>query len=424
MKQLAAREEELARVFRQDAGSVLAVLIRQFRDFDLAEDALQDAAAEALLAWRRDGLPNNPAAWLVTTARRRAMDRMRRSLTARNEANQQELLMRLEDTEAASEADQPIPDERLRLIFTCCHPALAQDSQVALTLRTLCGLSTAQIARAYLVPEATMAQRLVRAKNKIRNAAIPYEVPAEAQVAERLEAVLDVIYLIFNEGFSASDGPNPTRADLCEEATRLGSVLFNLLPTPEAGGLLALMLLHDSRSAARAESDGKYVPVASQDTSLWDQNKISRGKTILLQCLGQRRPGPFQIQAAISAVHIDAADAGSTDWPQIAGLYAALQQMTPSPVIALNRAVAIANAGDIASGLALLESVSTELGNYQPLYAAKADLLVRNGQLDSARKAYQQAIELSQNEPERAFLRSRLHDIVSWSNPANDAADA
>lgn len=410
--QFTDKDEALARVYQEDAGGVLSVLIGQFRDFDLAEDALQDALSEALTQWRQDGPPTNGAGWLLTVARRRAIDRIRRNSTARDDSNQRALLMRLEDIDADSEADQPIPDERLRLIFTCCHPALAQDAQVALTLRTLCGLSTPEIARAYLVPEATMAQRIVRAKKKISATAIPYEVPSGSSLAERLIPVLDCIYLIFNEGFAATRGDSPTRADLCLEAIRLGKILYTLMPHPEVGGLLALMMLHDARRGARSDATGRYIPIADHDRSIWDRPQIKDGTNLLLYCLGQGRPGPFQIQAAISAVHAEAKTVDDTDWVQIAGLYNALSEMTPSAVITLNHAVAVANADSPEAGLALLNTVSDELKAYQPFHAARADLLKRCGRLKEAEIAYRAAIKQSTNQSEKQFLKDRLETLI------------
>ena len=408
MQHLVTENEALARVYKDDAGGVLSVLIGQLRDFDLAEDALQDAIAEALISWPRDGPPRNGAGWLLTVARRRAIDRIRRSVAARDEATQRALLAQLEDDNGETEGDQPIPDERLRLIFTCCHPALSQVAHVALTLRSLCGLSTQEIARAYLVSDATMGQRLVRAKNKIRASAIPYEVPDGDALAERLESVLDVIYLIFNEGFAATEGAEPTRADLCLEAIRLGRLLYQLMPHPEVGGLLALMLLHDARRGARSDAAGAYVPIAEQDRTRWNRDLVDEGTRLLLLCLSRRRPGPFQVQAAISAVHAEAPSADATDWTQIAGLYAALAEMVPTAVVTLNRAVAVANAETAEAGLALLETVAGELKDYQPLHAARADLLRRCGRNADAAAAYRQAITLSTNASERDFLERRL----------------
>ncbi len=413
MTRFGAPDEVLAHIYRKDASGVLSVLISQLRDFDLAEDALHDAIAQAVVAWRRTGPPRNGAAWLLTAARRRAIDRIRKSSRARDDATQRLLLAQLENQSQANEEDQPIPDERLRLIFTCCHPALSQEARVALTLRTLCGLSTQEIARAYLVSDATMSQRIVRAKAKIRDAAIPYEVPEGPAQAERLSSVLDVIYLIFNEGFAATEGESPTRADLCIEAIRLGRLLYQLKPHPESGGLLALMMLHDARRGARTDSFNEYIPISEQDRSLWNQELIAQGTQLLHFCLGQKRPAPFQIQAAISAVHSEAAHAEDTDWPQIAGLYRALEEATPSPVVTLNRAVAVAHAHGTAKGLALLETVAQDLDGYQPFYAAQAELLRRSGQLSEAATAYTRAIDLSTNTAERTFLIKKRSEITA-----------
>ena len=406
-------DELVAEIFKEEAGGVLSVLISQLNDFDLAEDALQDAITAALVSWRRDGIPQNGGGWLLTVARRRAIDRIRRSATARDEKAQRILLSQLEDATASEgDADQPIADERLRLIFTCCHPALAQEAQVALTLRTLCGLTTPQIARAYLVSEAAMAQRIVRAKRKIRSAGIPYEVPPVEQLDERLASVLDVVYLIFNEGFAASEGASSTRADLCLESIRLCRMLYQLMPHPEAGGLLALLLLHDARRDARTDETGAYVPIADQDRRRWDRELIAQGAQLLNDCLAQQRPGPMQIQAAISAVHAQAASAGATDWEDIAGLYTALYEMTPTAVVMLNRAVAVAQVTGPDAGLELLESVAADLEDYQPLYAARADLMRRTGRMAEAAEAYQKAIELSGNDAERNYLAMRLAQIT------------
>lgn len=413
--QFGEQDEALARVYQEDAGGVLSVLIGQFRDFDLAEDALQDAISLALASWREDGPPRNGAAWLLTVARRRAIDRIRRAATALDEANQQEILLRSEGEDDIAESDQPIPDERLRLIFTCCHPALSPEARVALTLRTLCGLTTPEIARAFLVSDTTMGQRLSRAKKKISATAIPYEVPEGPELETRLVSVLDCIYLIFNEGFAATGGESPVRADLCLEAIRLGRVLYHLLPHPEVGGLLALMTLHDARRAARTAGLDAYVPIADQDRTRWDQDQIREGTELLLTCLGQSRPGPFQVQAAISAVHAEAKTADETDWTQIAGLYGALSQMMRLPVVTLNRAVAVSHAETPEAGLALAETVADALRDYQPFHAAHADLLRRAGQTTQAEAAYSRAIAMSSNQAEKNFLEKQRSAMSSQS---------
>ncbi len=413
-------DQALVRIVQDEAGGVLSVLIGQLRDFDLAEEALQEAIAQALVAWRRDGPPSNGAAWLLTVARRRAIDRIRKSQRARADATQQLLVSQLEESQREAETaeeNQPIPDERLRLIFTCCHPALRQEAQVALTLRALCGLSTSEIARAYLVPETTMGQRIVRAKTKIRSAGIPYEVPDQDRIAERLAAVHDVVYLIFNEGFSASRGEQATRSDLCLEAIRLGRILYRLLPHPESGGLLALMLLHDARRAARDGDDRSYIPMDQQDRALWNRTLIEEGTKLLQYSLGQRRPGPFQIQAAISAVHAEADHPEDTDWAQIAGLYRALYAMTPSPIVSLNLAVAVARHKGPEKGLQILETLSDQLDRYQPFHAAQADLLRQLGRLKPAAAAYQRAISLTDNEPQKAFLENQLAALTHLAMP-------
>ena len=381
------------------------------RDFDLAEEALQDALSDALVAWRRDGVPDNGAAWLLTVARRRAIDRLRRRKVRTAPENVQAILDDLEQATEPVEADAEIPDERLRLIFTCCNPALNRPAQVALTLRTLCGLSTREIARAFLVPDATMAQRLVRAKNKIRAAGIPYRVPEAPQLGDRLQAVLETIYLIFNEGYAATEGDEHVRADLCAEAIRLARLLVRLMPDAEAGGLLALMLLHDSRRLARRDADGHLVPLEEQDRSAWDARRIEEGTKLLHVSLARNRPGPYQIQAAISALHAEADSFPGTDWTQIAGLYAALERITPSPVIALNRAVALSHCAAMDDALALLGSVEAELESYQPFHATKADLLRRRGDAAGARAAYEKAIDLSANAAEREFLNRRVSTL-------------
>ena len=414
----------VADTFHQEADRILASLISSVRDFELAEDALQDAMLVALERWPVDGVPRNPSAWITTTARNKAIDRLRRASTlARKQALLQELAE--QDVQYAQEAtaemeDRAIPDERLKLMFTCCHPALALDSQVALTLHTLGGLSTPEIASAFLVPLSTMAQRLVRAKRKIRDAGIPYRVPPTDVLEERIDAVFCVLYLIFNEGYTATSGNELMRWDLCDEAIRLARVLTMLLTqesllsaVPESLGLLALLLLHNSRRRARAGSGGEMVLLEEQDRSLWNQDEIQEGLAILEQALRMRRRGPYQIQAAISALHAQAKRPEDTDWTQIAALYGGLLRMTPSPVIELNRVVAVAMADGPLRGLALLDrpALGWALRDYHLFHATRADLLRRAGRLDEASQAYIQALRLCHNERERAFLQRRLEEV-------------
>ena len=413
------------RTFREESGRILAALIGSVSDFTLAEDALQEACIAALQQWPREGVPRNAAAWLTAVARRRAIDRLRREATLSRKRELLETLAGLEQVEedaALEDEDAPIPDERLKLIFTCCHPALALEARVALTLRTLGGLATPEIAAAFLVPTPTMAQRLVRAQRKIRDAGIPYRVPPARLVPERLDGVLTVLYLIFNEGYAATSGDSLIRQELCDEAIRLGRALMGLLASepslpedPEALGLQALMLLHASRRRARVDADGDLVLLEDQDRSLWDRAAIDEGLALLDRAVAMRRTGPYQIQAAISALHAQAATAAETDWRQIAALYATLAWLAPSPVVELNRAVAVAMAGGPECGLALLDApeLAEALADYQHYAAARADLLRRAGRLMEAAEAYARALVLCQNVAERRFLQRRLSELTS-----------
>lgn len=409
--------EYIGALYRSDSRRVLATLIRLLGGFELAEEAMHDAFTAALESWPRNGVPENPRAWLISTGRFKAIDRLRRD--ARFDAALTAIADQLESSAAGPSSlheaggSEGLEDDRLRLIFTCCHPALTPDARIALTLREVCGLGTEEIASAFLVPAPTLAQRIVRAKGKIRDAQIPYQVPAREALAERLDAVLHVIYLVFNEGYSASLGESLTRHDLSSEAIRLGRLLMELLPEPEVLGLLGLMLLHDARRATRTSADGDLVLLHEQDRSLWNQQQIHEGAALVQRALASRRFGPYTLQAAIAAIHAEAATAAATDWRQIVGLYDVLLRVEASPVVELNRAAAMAMRDGPEAGLLLIDAILArgELAEYYLAHAARADLCRRLGRVPEAIAAYKRALELARQAPERRFLERRLAEL-------------
>jgi RNA polymerase sigma-70 factor (ECF subfamily) len=409
----AAIREKIDALYRDESRRVLATLIRLLGDFDRAEEALAEAFRAALEQWPRDGVPENPRAWLVSTGRFKALDALRRQKRVQPLPDDMHERLAADDGDPASLDGEALGDDRLRLMFTCCHPALAPEAQVALTLREICGLTTEEIARAFLLPAPTLAQRIVRAKAKIKSARIPYEVPGRADLPERLEAVLRVVYLVFNEGYSASSGAAVTRHDLSSEAIRLGRLLIELLPEPEAVGLLALMLLHESRRAARSTPDGELILLDEQDRSLWNRDQIAEGSALVARAIASRSFGAYTAQAAIAAVHANAPTPDATDWARIVALYDLLLRAERSPVVELNRAVAVAMRDGPAAGLALIDAIISagELSNYHLAHAARADLCRRLGQSAEARAAYKKALALAQQEPERRFLERRLAEL-------------
>ncbi len=405
--------ESLDAIYRAESGRILATLIRLLGDFDLAEDAVHDAFAAALEWWPRDGVPANPRAWLVSTGRFKAIDALRRRV--RFDASQEKIVEQLETGagDATTGADESVEDDRLRLIFTCCHPAIAPEARVALTLREVCGLTTEEIASAFLTGAPTLAQRIVRAKTKIREARIPYQVPTPEELPDRVDAVLQVIYLVFNEGYSASSGTSLTRADLSGEAIRLGRLLLELLPEPEVMGLLALMLLQESRRMARTSPEGELILLEHQDRSLWNREQIAEGIALVERALQSRRFGPYTLQAAIAAVHSEASNVAATDWPQIVALYSLLARVEPSPVVELNRAVAVAMRDGPEAGLILIDQILArgDLAEYHLAHSARADMCRRLGRKAEARNSYERALSLARLEPERRFFEKRLQEL-------------
>ncbi|MFL5572512.1 MAG: RNA polymerase sigma factor [Gemmatimonadaceae bacterium] len=403
--------EQVEEIYRSDSRRVLATLIRLLGDFDLAEEAMHDAFAVAVEKWAETGIPANPRSWLISTGRFKGIDRLRRG--ARLEEINPSMIDRLEGTQAPQRDDDEVEDDRLRLIFTCCHPALGPDAQIALTLREVCGLTTEEVAHAFLTPPPTVAQRIVRAKSKIRDARIPYEIPSRPDLPERLDSVLRVIYLVFNEGYLASSGDSLTRADLSGEAIRLGRLLVELLPEPEAMGLLALMVLHEARRASRTTAAGEMVLLEDQDRSLWNREQIDEGVELVEAALRSHRFGPYTLQAAIAAVHAEARDSQSTDWRQIVGLYDLLLRTEPSPIIELNRAAAVAMSDGPEAGLALIDAILVrgDLAEYHLAHAARGDLNRRLGRVDQAIASYETALRLATQVTERRFLLRRLEEL-------------
>ena len=409
-------QPDITSLYREHYGRILASLIRALGNFELAEDALQDAFAAAVEQWPHEGMPNNPSAWIASTARHKAIDKARRRSWFNERRDEIQRLIEFEMASDSAEDGESFPDERLRLIFTCCHPAINREAQIALSLRTLCGLTTEEIARAFVTPTATMAQRIVRAQKKIRRAGIPYEVPTGDALPERLESAMAVIYLVFNEGYLASSGDEVVRHDLCAEAIRLARILTALMPDqPEAHGLLGLMLLHDSRREARADSNGDLILLEDQDRSRWDQGQIEEGLAVAAGAMKNATPGPYAIQAAIAAEHARPKRPDDTDWTRIAELYAMLLEMRPTPIIALNHAVAIAMSRGLRRGVALIEELeaSGELNDYYLMWAAKADLLRRMGDFAAATSAYRRALAVVTSGPERRFLQRRLAEALA-----------